>query len=124
MQRRAGPIDLNDNRDWWQYLPGPSWKRPDGPDSNLDGLDEHPVVHVADDNIEAYASWAGKEFPTEAEWEFAGRGGLEGAIFAWGDEHFPAGQPRATPGKGSSRASRHPRAPTAPPANLARTSRR
>ena len=95
-----GPIDLNDNRGWWQYLPGASWKRPDGPDSNLDGLDEHPVVHVANDDLEAYASWAGKELPTEAEWEFAARGGLESAIFAWGDEHFPAGQPHANTWQG------------------------
>ena len=95
-----GPIDLSDNRGWWQYLPGASWKRPDGPDSTLDGLDEHPVVHVANDDVEAYASWAGKELPTEAEWEFAARGGLEGAIFAWGDEHFPAGQPQANTWQG------------------------
>jgi sulfatase modifying factor 1 len=95
-----GPIDLSDNRGWWEYLPGTSWMRPDGPGSTLDGLDRHPVVQLAYEDIEAFASWAGKELPTEAEWEFAARGGLEGAVFAWGDEHFPSGKAMANTWQG------------------------
>ncbi len=77
-----------------------SWKRPGGPSTTIRGLARHPVVHVACEDAEAYAAWAGKELPTEAEWEYAARGGLEGAVFAWGDEHFPEGEAMANTWQG------------------------
>jgi formylglycine-generating enzyme required for sulfatase activity len=83
------PVDLNDWSQWWQFRFGAFWRRPYGPGSSLAGLDEHPVVHIAYRDAEAYARWAGKELPSEAEWEFAARGGLDGAEFAWGGEFTP-----------------------------------
>ena len=77
---------------WWQWVPGANWRHPRGPQSSLKGKDDHPVVHVAWEDVEAYAAWAGKEIPTEAEWERAARGGLEGAEYAWGDELTPGGR--------------------------------
>ncbi|MFT4235322.1 MAG: formylglycine-generating enzyme family protein [Microbacterium sp.] len=81
-----GPVDLRAWRRWWRWQPGAHWRHPLGPDSTVDELGDHPVVHVAFEDAEAYARWAGKRLATEPEWEWAARGGLVGARFAWGDE--------------------------------------
>jgi formylglycine-generating enzyme required for sulfatase activity len=94
------PVDLKDWSRWWQFKFGANWRRPYGPDSSITGLDYHPVVHVAYRDVEAYAEWAGKTLPTEAEWEFAARGGLDGAEFAWGDEFTPDNRHRANTWQG------------------------
>jgi formylglycine-generating enzyme len=86
-----GPVPLNDASRWWAYVLGACWRHPEGSDSDLAGRDRHPVTHIAFEDAEAYARWAGKELPTEAEWEYAARGGLDGAVFAWGDEFAPGG---------------------------------
>ncbi len=75
-------------------MPGADWRHPDGPASDLRGRERHPVVHIAYADAEAYATWAGKRLPTEAEWEFAARGGLTGNLYAWGNEFTPAGEHR------------------------------
>jgi formylglycine-generating enzyme len=82
----AQPVDLRDIRNWWHFVLGADWRHPRGRGSNLAGLDEHPVVQIAYSDAEAYAKWAGKSVPTEAEWEFAARGGLDGAEYTWGDQ--------------------------------------
>jgi formylglycine-generating enzyme required for sulfatase activity len=81
-----GPVDLRHLSQWWTWTPGASWRRPEGPRSDLEGRASHPVVHVAAEDAEAYATWAGKALPTEAQWELAARGGLERARFTWGDQ--------------------------------------
>jgi formylglycine-generating enzyme required for sulfatase activity len=87
-----GPVDLRNWATWWEYVPGANWSHPEGPASGVGGRKRHPVVQVAPEDAEAYAVWAGKSLPTEAEWERAARGGLEGAVFAWGDEFAPSGR--------------------------------
>jgi formylglycine-generating enzyme required for sulfatase activity len=87
----ARPVPLDNAYVWWSFTFGASWRHPDGPGSSLDGLEEHPVVHVSYEDALAYARWAGKDLPTEAEWEFAARGGLDGRDYAWGDELTPQG---------------------------------
>jgi sulfatase modifying factor 1 len=98
--RTDGPVDLRDYRNWWAYVPGADWRHPDGPDSDSRGRERHPVTHVAYEDAEAYAAWAGKELPTEAEWEYAARGSLDGAVYAWGDEFAPGGRMMANTWQG------------------------
>ncbi|HEY7030396.1 MAG TPA: formylglycine-generating enzyme family protein [Thermomicrobiales bacterium] len=88
----ARRVDLRNHYNWWDWAPGADWRHPDGPESTLHGRERHPVVHVAWEDVAAYAAWAGKTIPTEAEWEYAARGGLDGKAFAWGDELAPKGR--------------------------------
>jgi formylglycine-generating enzyme required for sulfatase activity len=88
-------VKLNDYSQWWRFVPGANWKQPQGPGSSIEGKDDHPVVQVSYEDAQAYAKWIGKRLPTEAEWEFAARGGLEQATYAWGDELAPEGQQMA-----------------------------
>ncbi len=96
----AAPVGLRDNRAWWHYVPGANWRHPERPGSTLDDREDHPVVHVAYEDARAYAHWTGKVLPTESEWEFAARGGLEGAAYAWGDEAAPEGRAMANTWQG------------------------
>jgi formylglycine-generating enzyme len=98
--RPAGPVDLRDIGNWWRWIPGACWQLPEGPGSNLAGREQHPVVQVARADVEAYAAWAGRQLPTEAEWEFAARGGLDGAEYAWGDTFAPEGRVMANTWEG------------------------
>jgi formylglycine-generating enzyme required for sulfatase activity len=99
-QRSDRPVDLRDYRNWWAYVPGANWRHPEGPTSTVHGRETHPVIHVTNEDAEAFAAWAGKALPTEAEWEFAARGGLEGAPFTWGDEFAPKGKMMANTWQG------------------------
>jgi formylglycine-generating enzyme required for sulfatase activity len=94
------PVDVRDFHNWWTFRLGADWRHPRGPNSTIIGRDEHPVVHVAYVDVAAYAAWAGKELPTEAEWERAARGGLDGAAFAWGDDFTPGGRHMANTWQG------------------------
>jgi formylglycine-generating enzyme required for sulfatase activity len=85
-------VALDDHFQWWAFVDGANWRHPLGPASSIEGKDRYPVVHVAYEDAQAYAQWAGKRLPTEAEWEFAARGGLSGQIYPWGDEFKPAGK--------------------------------
>ncbi len=99
-RRTKGPVDLGDWRQWWVWTRGACWRKPKGAGTSVRDLQRHPVVHVAYEDVEAFARWAGKEIPSEAEWERAARGGLEGAAFTWGDEQVAGGRPMANTWEG------------------------
>lgn len=90
--KTRGPVHMDDVSQWWSFTIGTSWRHPHGPESGIDDLLDHPVVHVTHSDAEAYARWAGKELPSEAEWEYAARGGVDGQEYAWGDELAPGGR--------------------------------
>ena len=94
-RKPAQRVDLRDIRHWWEFALGADWRHPGGPHTSLDGLATHPVVHVTAADAEAFATWEGATLPTEAEWELAARGGIDGAAYAWGDEIMPGGRPLA-----------------------------
>lgn len=93
-------VDLRNHFNWWTYIPGANWRHPEGPESSIERRAQHPVVHIAYEDAEAYAKWIGKELPSEAEWEFAARGGLDRATYAWGEEFTPGGKHMANTWQG------------------------
>ena len=99
-QGASGPVDLRDVHNWWAWVPGADWRHPEGPASTLHGRERHPVTHVAHADAVAYAAWAGKELPSEAEWEYAARGGLESKVYCWGNEFAPRGRMMANTWQG------------------------
>ena len=99
-RKTEGPVDLRDFRHWWNWTPDADWRHPEGPGSDVTGRQLHPVTHVAYADAAAYAEWAGKSLPTEAEWEYAARGELDSATFTWGEEFAPEGRMMANTWQG------------------------
>ena len=99
-QKPKKRVDLRNHYNWWIYVPGADWQHPEGTHTSIENRSQHPVVHIAYEDAEAYAKWIGKELPTEAEWEFAARGGLDGATYAWGEEFTPEGTQMANTWQG------------------------
>ncbi len=111
----AGEVSLENPLAWWSYVPGANWLHPEGPQSTIEGMKDYPVVQVCWDDAVAYARWAGKRLPTEAEWEYAARGGKARTRFIWGDELRPAARGKPTSGKAASRVMARPRMDSAEP---------
>src|SRR5262249_3607856 len=99
-EKTLGPVPLDDYRNWWHWVIGAQWRHPQGPASTVANRDRPPVTHVAWDDVAAYAGWAGKELQTEAEWEFAARGGLAANVYTWGNEFAPKGRMMANTWQG------------------------